>query len=155
MESPKITLTNNQGISLELWIAGYQFPEITDDWDANWLMVAGEVRHPRGAWSFIDPCLTTTELGSLVAWLELVVRGESAQSPLHPMEQCLQFHHVLGPDPDIEVRLAHGCAPPWSKTEGSDEDVALRFPLTASNAEEWIQAGRELQRQFPERESAE
>ena len=46
------------------------------DWDANWLVVRGDVRMEDGPeWSFSDACLTTWEAQSLGAWLTGAVRG--------------------------------------------------------------------------------
>jgi hypothetical protein len=58
--------------------AGYQF-EVTpatadeEEWDANWLMICGNVRTADSRrWAFLDPCLTTWEARSLSAWLRAV-----------------------------------------------------------------------------------
>ncbi|MDQ1476726.1 MAG: hypothetical protein QOE62_1955 [Actinomycetota bacterium] len=46
------------------------------DWDANWLVVRGDVRIEDGReWSFSDACLTTWEAPSLGAWLTGAASG--------------------------------------------------------------------------------
>jgi hypothetical protein len=66
-----------------LEISGYQFPEHEAggqrDYDANWLIVRGEVVLAGGdSWSFEDPCLTTWDAADLGAWLRDVSAGEIA-----------------------------------------------------------------------------
>ena len=51
----------------------------TGEWyDLNWLTVAGEVSTPDGSWTFLDPCLLTTDAGRLARWLEEVAAGDVA-----------------------------------------------------------------------------
>lgn len=70
--------------SLELEIAGYQFPDIEagndpldpDSWDSNWLIIKGTVRTDDDtAWSFEHACLTTWEITELAAWFHNVAAG--------------------------------------------------------------------------------
>lgn len=144
--------TSPQGVSLEIGIAGYQFPQATEYWDANWLMVSGTLTHPRGAWAFVDPCLTTSELDELASWLDRVARGTPDQPCIHFMEPCLEFCCAKEPDSAIEVRLAHECAPPWLGSEERGEDVVLRFPLAMNDPGPLARVAREFLKQFPLRE---
>jgi len=74
------------GRALELRVVGYQFPvpQLSEEqrrldtraWDANWLVISGEVRADQNlSWSFQDSCLTTWEAGELVDWLGQVGTG--------------------------------------------------------------------------------
>jgi len=50
-----------QNASIALEILGYQFPDRTPsepgfDWDANWLMIRGNIKVADRSWSFSDPC---------------------------------------------------------------------------------------------------
>ncbi|WP_146211287.1 WapI family immunity protein [Quadrisphaera granulorum] len=77
-------LRGDDGAEVELRLAGYQFPDATvdddgDEWDANWLLVAGRVRTARGTeWSFVDPALTTWEVAEVADWWERAGRGQVA-----------------------------------------------------------------------------
>jgi hypothetical protein len=63
--------------TLRLTIEQYQFPALVeDDWDSNWLIVAGAVTIDSRKWNFKDPFLLTFEVEQLVDWLELVAKGE-------------------------------------------------------------------------------
>jgi hypothetical protein len=58
----------------ELKILGYEFPELTDFWDGNWLMVQGRVKNLDFEWDFLDPCLRVEEAWMLQRWLYNVSR---------------------------------------------------------------------------------
>lgn len=64
----------------------YQYPALAgrgeQAWDANWLVVTGEVRaEDGGTWSFTEPCLTTWEAARLGTWLQEVVYGGAEPVP--------------------------------------------------------------------------
>jgi len=68
------------GASVSLLPVGYQYPHLTgggaQDWDANWLIIAGDVRTDGGrTWSFTDPCMTTWDAARLGEWLREVLSG--------------------------------------------------------------------------------
>jgi len=76
-----------------LAVVGYQFPghpvpehPYEDDWDANWLMVAGRVECEVGCWQFREPCLTTFEVVDLLAWF-----SDGLSMPLQFTEPLLKF----------------------------------------------------------------
>jgi hypothetical protein len=76
-------LVSRSGSSVELHIAGYQFPDARphgdEDWDANWLIISGQVDAGRRLrWEFRDPSLTTWEASELIAWMRQVSAGEVA-----------------------------------------------------------------------------
>jgi hypothetical protein len=91
-------LNSSDGVSVELRINGYQFPDLgvvprvvgqipwadgrtlpvvfDDKWDPNWLQVCGRITLADGrAWAFEDPCLTTWEAQELGDWLRGVGAG--------------------------------------------------------------------------------
>jgi hypothetical protein len=46
----EMKLASKDGQKFEMRIAGYQFPHLeTADYDSNWLIIAGEVIHPKGS----------------------------------------------------------------------------------------------------------
>ena len=67
---------NNQFV--ELSILGYQFSEITDEWDSNWLLVHINVKSyikqrkklEQIFWNKTDPAITTFELKWLICWFK-------------------------------------------------------------------------------------
>jgi hypothetical protein len=138
---------------LEFKVVGYQCPGATDErWDSNWLIVEGSVKHPRGAWSFSDACLTTFELEQLARWFDGVAQSQPDASDGCFTEPCVEFRYVSFPEPTVEVRLAYECAPPWQQSH--DERIAgvvLRFPLRLNNPREIASSARRYHATFPER----
>ncbi|HLP85838.1 MAG TPA: hypothetical protein VK157_15920 [Phycisphaerales bacterium] len=55
-----------------LRVVGYQFPQARRNcpYDRNWLILRGEVQCGDSQWTFEDPCLLTSELTELIAWLQ-------------------------------------------------------------------------------------
>ena len=90
-----MNLIGPAGQSLELRILGYQFPDLSDaEYDSNWLHIEGHVNHPRGIWSFRDPCLLTYEVSRLADWLDAVARNESVPSEIGFTEPNLSFRVI-------------------------------------------------------------
>jgi sugar lactone lactonase YvrE len=81
--------------SVELHIAGYQFPDLAAvEYDSNWLTIEGQVRHPRGRWSFRDPCLLTSEVSRLATWLDALAQGKPESDEIGFIEPNLSFRVV-------------------------------------------------------------
>ncbi|MEH3077262.1 MAG: hypothetical protein PGN11_11375 [Quadrisphaera sp.] len=81
-----MVLEGEDGASVELSVVGYQFPDVVapdgDDWDANWLVIAGHVRTCDGrTWTFRDPGLTTWEVAEVAAWLDRAAAGAISPVP--------------------------------------------------------------------------
>lgn len=108
-------LRSDDGAHLVLSIVRYQFPNLrgqgVQDWDANWLVVAGDLLLPdRRTHSFSDPCLTTWEARELAGWLGDVAEGDSEVSPgdapgLVFTEPCLAFAACRDGLGQVELRV--------------------------------------------------
>ena len=144
-----VVLAGN-GSSLRLRITGYQFPDMTDQWDSNWLMIEGAVDLAGRGWRFEDPCLTTIEAYRLADWLDACANG----TPKYPycgfIEPNLQFELI---DPKtLRIAFALEAAPPWS--ERGDDWTMHGFEMGVGPV--LTQAAAELRKQlqrFPVRGS--
>ena len=115
-------LVSADGALAELRPTGYQFLQADNaaeshaDWDANWLVIRGDVRAADGrSWSFTDPCLTTWEAERLSGWLHAVSRGAADQDVAVFTEPNVSFF-VDGRDGDrvrMRVRFSHESLPAW------------------------------------------
>lgn len=123
-------LVSSNGALVELRPTGYQFrqagrtgagradstAESYADWDANWLMIRGDVRAADGrSWSFTDPCLTTWEAERLSAWLDAVSRDAEDRDAAVFTEPNISFF-IDGRDRDrvrMRVRFSHESLPGW------------------------------------------
>ena len=130
-------LNDGQGATLELGVDGYQFPESDEYWDANWLVVRGQVEHPRGSWTFHDPCLTTFELEQLAVWFDGVADGKVDPANGYFTEPNLHFEYATGPDPAINVTLSYESAPPWlTQREERLDGAVVTFPVRLNDPQE-------------------
>jgi hypothetical protein len=144
---------------IEIRPTGYQFganprAQVGTDWDANWLVVRGDVKTTEGvAWTFVDPCLTTWEAQELAAWLHGVVDGSVPSTAdwaeetglLHFTEPNLAFslEQRTNGRARLRVHLSLEASPPW--LHGSDRPDLFEYFLVvdlstedlAAAAEEW------------------
>lgn len=132
-----MNLTDGRAITLNLSISGYQFPAAeAEPYDSNWLNVAGKVEHPRGAWSFHDPCLLTYELERLCDWLEDVAASPHTEhEPEYFTEPCLEFSVVrCGGATALRAHLSYDPSPPWITCRSERLDgIDLDFPLAIND----------------------
>jgi hypothetical protein len=118
-----VRLSSGDGASVGLRPLSYQFrcvPGTADgpDWDANWLVIRGDIRTADGrSWTFSDSCLTTWECAELSQWLHGVIRGD---------------HQIGRPTAFTEPNLA-------LMVEGyHDDGVRLRVRFRQESLPDWI-----------------
>jgi hypothetical protein len=143
-------LTGSNGHALELRVAGYQFPDDQAGWyDSNWLLIEGRVRHPRGDWSFCDPCLLTYEASQLADWLEAVAAGHEEQSWLGFIEPNLSFERAVANGQRV-LYICFGLEahPPWSPP---GEEAIIEFALEELDLRQAANEWRDQLRKFPQR----
>jgi hypothetical protein len=100
-----VLIEGEEGTKVELNVGGYQFPEKQAqgpgfDHDANWLRVQGHVFDGVQSWSFDDPCLMTTEVAELAAWL----RGVESD-PVAAGARIGRSDDVWFVEPNVSARL--------------------------------------------------
>ncbi|EWH14434.1 hypothetical protein KLA_03682 [Cellulophaga geojensis KL-A] len=75
---------NNQIV--ELKIANYQFPKITDcEYDSNWLLIYLNVKSDCGNWQTADPSLLVGDVIEIIEWFEKISQNKT------PKYECLDF----------------------------------------------------------------
>lgn len=138
----------------EMRIVGYQFPELSGDSDdSNWLRIAIDVVHPRGAWSSIDASLLTYEAARLAAWLEAIAIGERESHEEGFTEPNLSFRLVDGAGASaLRVYFELESRPRWaqSRTVG-EEDLYVEFPLSELDLATAANELRKQLKRYPER----
>jgi hypothetical protein len=134
----------------ELEVVDYEYPDRTsDDYDSNWLIVEGTVRHPRGNWWFREPILLTYELIRLADWLDAVAVATEPEPWCGFIEPNLSFAlSGTGAARTVQVTFTAEARPPWAR---SDEDVRVEFPVAGSDLRAAAASLRRQLRQFPQR----
>jgi hypothetical protein len=149
----RITATNDA--SLILRVNGWQFPNATNDSDAEWLMISGKISLGRRSWSFTDPCMTFNEAQALASWLRSAAAGDvqPRQLPAGPdddwapdlwfIEPVLAFSLGSGaPGLALRVNASLEAAPPWSVSDerlpwGYAIDLQVSAPELGRAASQW------------------
>lgn len=162
-----ILASTHQG-RVSLAPVAYEFPAYRAvgpglDWDANWLMIRGEVHHPDGStWTFTDPCLTTFEARELGDWLHTVAADE-----VTPQARGEDLVDVCFTEPNLAftlldrdetrcvlaVHFSFEALPPWR--QGFDRPGimghAVHLSLTRDDLLRAVQEWRQELRAFPVR----
>lgn len=107
-------LTGADNKSFELWVLGYQFPDIHhDEYDSNWLRVGIKVEGYKKPWITSDPSLLTWELNALKNWLESLGKNGTDKS-VDFIEPNLGFELVHKSDTAlIRINLQLESKPSW------------------------------------------
>jgi len=126
----RVRLISSDGASVRLEISAYEFPERQADgprdWDANWLIVHGEVVLADGAsWSFQEPCLTTWDAEELGSWL----RKAAAAEIRPPQDDDDNGPMLVFLEPNLGFSLE-------SRTAGQ---VRVRVHLSLESLPPWLQ----------------
>jgi hypothetical protein len=148
-------LRSPDGVSVELRIAGYQFPDykvhsadvavrrlqaltkfphadpkkLARDWDANWLQVCGNITLADGkTWAFEQPCLTTWDARELGSWLREVPAGTVPPSGTDEPGQFLEF---------LEPNIA------FSLEERTADRVRIRVHFGVEALPPWLHGGQQ------------
>ncbi len=151
--SKMLRLVGKEGEEFRLHVLRYQYPDIVhDEWDSNWLIVAGEVSCPRGRWRFSNSCLCAVEIKALADWLRDVAGGR-AERELGFIEPNLRFELVEAADgPLLSVVFSQECAPPWAtESERYGDGVALRFPFRLNDLIRAAEVVRGMSAEWPVR----
>ncbi|MDB4953342.1 MAG: hypothetical protein JWO36_911, partial [Myxococcales bacterium] len=166
----RMKIESSNGARLSLQPVAYQFGTSdskvgSKDWDANWLIIRGELRGSDGReWSFSDPCLTTWEAASLAAWLHGVVDGvvvpvaaedlsDTALEIFTEPNIALSLAARNGEQVRVRFHLSLEAIPPWFGDDDRPDLFEYFVPLDTS-IDELARAADDWERElapFPER----
>ncbi|MCE0535535.1 hypothetical protein LWF15_08435 [Kineosporia rhizophila] len=132
-------LHSADGTSVRLQPVGYQFPDAVSrahaDYDANWLIIEGEVVLADGrAWAFTDPALLTWEAGELGEWLAGAAQGQ--------VEVVAPEQAAVLPDDDESPDAAAIFVEPnlaFSVAGYTEETISLRVHMAYESAPDWAE----------------
>jgi hypothetical protein len=134
-------LRNDVFTELKMEVIGYQFPAFEKEpYDADWLNIKIQVKHPKGNWKAIDPCLLTFEIKQLIEWFEKICEEKGVEKHLYFTEPCLEFEILKD---KLRVFFSHKFAPPWIKDY--TEEFFIDFTVSQP---ELKRAAQNLQREL-------
>ncbi|HNB55198.1 MAG TPA: hypothetical protein PK530_24820, partial [Anaerolineales bacterium] len=126
----------------------------TGYWDANWLFVEVEVRHPNGSWTVVSPCLLTFEVENLAQWFEQVTQGTNRWQESAFTEPCLKFETIQrdGNPSILRIYFEIDARPTWAYSRAAGlEDLWVEFTFDEINLLEAANHLRELLKKYPQR----
>lgn len=88
-----ITWHGRHGDFVRLQLLGYEYPGLTEDYDANWLRVGLEAVNEQGHWTRECSCLLTWEVHWLSQWLDKAPQG-LVDPVLGLLEPDLSFRYI-------------------------------------------------------------
>ena len=145
-------LIGPDGQSLEIRIAGYQFPMERREYDANWLVIEGKAVHPSGEWAFRESCLLTYEALGLPDWLDSLAHGK-ASSQEEFMEPNLRFSYLAAPaGARLRVYFELESRPLWAPAELGEDPLWVEFPISELDLRGAATSWREQVKDYPQRE---
>jgi hypothetical protein len=158
-----VRFRNAAGQSIHLQVVGYEYPDKEPvgayDWDANWLIVQAEMADGDRGWTFTEPCMTTKELGFLIAWLRAIAEDASVGETADFTEPLLTFRRLRreGTVTVLFVAFELEARPPW-KPESSGGEWAdgwakdgLEFRLSPAQLRKAADDLTEQAKRYPER----
>lgn len=129
-------LKGDENTEFEMKVEGYQFPHLArEQYDADWLNIRVDVRHPRGAWGKSDACMLTFELAGLIDWLRWLADDLPAHSEESFMEPELRFEWFGEGRNILRVYLHYSLRPAWSPYHGPNEEEELFVEFAATPAD--------------------
>lgn len=140
---------------LILTIINYQFRHgcaLQDKWDANWLIVHGDVTTPEGHWQFYNPCLLTWEAVELTDWIEYIAMQRATVDSVNFTEPNLCFLYRNGTDgySRLVVQFSQESLPQWVQTADTYD---VEFTVSNGLLQVAAESLREELRRFPPRQA--
>jgi hypothetical protein len=132
-------------------IEGYQFPEIVDDYDANWLFLDVDVQNEQGTWQRRSACILSWEVAWFARWLKNVTFG-NCENELSVLEGDFQLVYISKAQGlhRFMVCLEYGLSYVPVKSSERDKSV-IGVCLTETEVEEAVTYFEERFTAFPPR----
>lgn len=145
----------NHNNEVALRILGYEFPQATEDYDANWLNIEFTIRTPDYQWQICNPCLLTWEVLGLIAWLRKVVNYKAVRSERFAgLKNDFSIYYIgnLKEQHNLRVTLRYGCIPfDILQSRSIEKRLRMEFTVDGKELNRLADAAEEEIRCFPPR----
>lgn len=131
---------------IELKIIGYEFPDATEYYDANWLNIKIKVESGKVQYEETQPCVLTWDIEDLIQGMSTLLKKRKAVYHTNFMEPYLSMEFE-GRDNIIEVRFRHQIDgdPDFSET------YEVYFSIPKREFKEVIRQLKEEYEKYPKR----
>ena len=144
----------SHSLQLTIAVTGYEFPQSTDQHDANWLMIEMGLVVAERRFCKTSPALVTSDLEKISGWFDNLGHGRLPNwICLGFMEPNLEFQVFRATDEFVRigVRLGHEYQPPFRLRTGTDEALCI-FELTYAELVSTAATFRRISEQFPKKQ---
>ena len=149
-----LTFLGPADTSFTLSIEGYQFPEIPEDYDANWVNVAVRASVRKQRVHQQSPCLLSWDVMRLACWFQQIARQENPESDhFSGLENDLTFD-LTGQNKGLfqfRITLQHGLLPVPTASEPCLEPIVVPVTVRADELEAAATALWSDVKRFPSR----
>jgi hypothetical protein len=151
-----IKLTGQENSQFAFFVSGYQFPEIAEDYDANWLNVEINVSKHQAKWQEQSACFLTWDVIRLIQWLNKInLREELPYKEFVTLDFDIEFdyHGIKEKAHHFRVWFEHGLRPDWAgkNYSGLKKDLFVDVSLTNEEIARMIEILKETAKNFPPR----
>lgn len=144
-------LKSANGNEFSLEIVNYEFPNATDVFDSNWLLIKTSIKTKDNIWTVTDPCLETYDIEDIIEWFSTLIQvNEPEEYLLVFTEPNINFrlNSIKKLTIDFDVLLTHECTPPFSP---DPNEYILNMEVSKNEASLWINDLIRQLRKFPVR----
>ena len=129
-------LENEHGIAVDLRLVGYHFPAIYPPNVKDWVVIAGEITHPKGDWDF-QSLVSDGEAMRLGNWLgQLPAAGKWRSWAAIVANLHFKLKRSAG-RPILQIGFGYESGPPWLPY---GEWIYLDFPLAKAGMKETLRS---------------
>jgi hypothetical protein len=126
----------------EIWIHGRQFPEATDYWDGNWLMVTVRCQTQLATVWTAGPIMHLSELANWIKSTEQMVNTLTGEANLVCMEPELGVEMKMDKLGHVRVKVK-------ITSDSPKGHHVLNFEIDQSHLPDFVRDGRRVIAQFP------
>jgi hypothetical protein len=141
----------NEHSSFQLEVIRYQYPDYSNEYDGNWLMIKVTATKDSLKWSITDPCLLAWEIQEIVEWFNALANNKKMESSwVRFTEPNLWFNYVEIAEEKVRVSIyfdAELLPPEWDK----NKDCFIDFELTKNELLNTVKMFNDELKKYPVR----
>lgn len=141
--------TNGNEFSLE--IVQYEFPDETDVFDSNWLLIKTSIKTKDNIWTVTDPSLETYDIEDIIEWFSTLIKGNEPEDYLLVFTEpniTFRLNNVNKLTINFDLVLEQECVPSFSL---DPDEYILNMEVSKNTTSLWLNDLLKQLRKFPVR----
>lgn len=144
-------LKSTNGNEFSLDIVNYEFPDETDVFDGNWLLIKTSIKTKDNIWTVTDPSLETYDIEDIIEWFSILIKGDEPEDSLLVFTEpniTFRLNTVNKLTINFDLVLEQECVPSFSPYP---DNYILNMEVSKNDASLWITDLIKQLRKFPVR----